>query len=363
MLLGVAGAAGIGGEARAQPGPSQESARSRYREAQSLMAAKRWDEALALLREVTKTTEAASVLYSIALCEENLGLWREALDHYRAALNRANDPVLDPGLKPATRKLLQRESRQNLEALSEKMPWVRVDHLPESDVGANYRIDGQPVAPDELLQGVRVNPGDHRLRAEAPGKRLIEATFRAEERGQIVVTLPSRFELLEAKPPAPVPAAPLPPEPQGGGWRVQGGWLGVGVGTMLAGAGVVASLGVDGIGRTHRNDPALRAYGAMSVLSGYEGRCEAAEEGLVFEGPGVASPARVRRLCSAQSTLRPLQYVFYGAGAILAGAGAYLLLTPERGGAKVRRGDGGSRVWVLPGFGPALLGGSVGGVF
>src|SRR5688500_16661281 len=95
LLLGMAGAAGVVGDAWAQPVPSREAARSRYREAQRLMEAQQWREALPLLREVTKTAETASVRYSIALCEENLGLWREALDDYRAALERANDPAID----------------------------------------------------------------------------------------------------------------------------------------------------------------------------------------------------------------------------------------------------------------------------
>ncbi|MCU0702002.1 MAG: hypothetical protein MUC96_36330 [Myxococcaceae bacterium] len=80
FLLGMTGAAGASSEAWAQPGSSREDARSRYREAQRLMEAQRWREALSLLREVTKAAETASVLYSIALCEENLGLWREALE-------------------------------------------------------------------------------------------------------------------------------------------------------------------------------------------------------------------------------------------------------------------------------------------
>ncbi len=126
----------------------------------------------------------------------------------------------------------------------------------------------------------------------------------------------------------------------------------------------MASLRVEGIDRMQRDDRALRAYGALTVLeSDYDKRCEAAEQGLLFDGSGVASPGRVRQLCSAKGTFQTLQYVFYGAGALFAGAGAYFLLSPERGVGKAKSGAATARVWVLPGFGPAPLGGSVGGVF
>ncbi len=364
LLASLAGAAGPGGEARAQPGPTKAAARGRYREAQRLIEAQRWREALALLREVATTAETASVRYSIALCEENLGLWREALDDYRAALARADDPTRDAGLKPATRKLLQQESRQSLEALGEKVPVVRVDRLPEGDAEASYALDGRPVGSNELLQGVHVDPGEHRLRVAAPGKRALVIAFRAEERSQTVVALPSRLEPFEAPPPAPAPAAAPAPraEPRAGSWRAPAGWVGVGVGTALLGAGAIASLRVDAIGRVQGDDRALRDYGAIAALSGYEGRCEAADAGLAFEGPGLASPARVRRLCSAQGALQAWQYVFYGAGAAFAGAGVYLLLSPAPGAGR-GGGAGAARVWALPGLGPAPLGGSVGGVF
>lgn len=365
VLLGVAGAVSAGSEARAQSGSSREDARSRYREAQGLIEAEQWREALPLLLEVAKTAETASVRYSIALCEENLGLLREALDDYRAALARANDPVLEAGLKPATRKLLQKESRRSIEALSEKVPTMRVDGLPESDVEASYKLDGRPVEPNELLQGLRINPGDHRLRVEAPGKRSIEVAFRVEERSQTVVALPVRLESSEPKPfaPATLAAPEQAAGPSAGGWRVRAGWVGVGVGTALLGAGVVASLRVDSIGRTQREDRALRYYGSLALMEGYEGRCDAADAGVVIEGPDVASPGRVNRLCSVQGALRPLQYVFYGAGALFAGVGAYFLLSPDAGAGSARGGGKAARVWVLPGVGPALLGGSVGGVF
>jgi hypothetical protein len=58
-----------------------------------------------------------------------------------------------------------------------------------------------------------------------------------------------------------------------------------------------------------------------------------------------------------------LQYVFYGTGALFAGVGAYLLLSAEPRTLKVSNAPGATKVWVLPGLGPATLGGSVGGVF
>ena len=46
---------------------------------------------------------------------------------------------------------------------------------------------------------------------------------------------------------------------------------------------------------------------------------------------GAADPAEMHGLCSQATTFQTLQFVFFGLGAISAGAGVYLLAT-DRGG-------------------------------
>jgi hypothetical protein len=55
--------------------------------------------------------------------------------------------------------------------------------------------------------------------------------------------------------------------------------------------------------------------------------CDQAEAGNPSKIPGAASPAEMQDYCSQASTFQALEYVFFGLGAISAGAGIYLLAT------------------------------------
>lgn len=147
-----------------------------------------------------------------------------------------------------------------------------------------------------------------------------------------------------------------------GTWKRPAGFVGLGLGVALIGAGVFASTRVKSLDDTFASPP-LVAY--RSGLSG--DACDSASSGVSSPQTGAASAERADRLCSGISTFRVLQYVFYGAGALAAGAGAYLLATapsshPTPAGAIAPRRTGAS--WsMLPWVGPTSGGLQLGASF
>ncbi|HEU4538595.1 MAG TPA: hypothetical protein VFS00_30955, partial [Polyangiaceae bacterium] len=189
------------------------------------------------------------------------------------------------------------------------------------------RVDGRPRG------ALHARP---RWFAVAPGEHLFElragpnVAARATAHVGLADGLEVQLEPVAATPPA--PAAPpgagrpeLPPEVRHDGWKRTAGFVGLGLGAALIGAGVVASLRVKGLRDDLNSEHAFVAY--RSGVAGYDDLCDAAEAEVGSTQTGAATPGRVRRVCSGVSTLQTAQLVFYGASALAVGAGAYLLAT------------------------------------
>jgi hypothetical protein len=164
--------------------------------------------------------------------------------------------------------------------------------------------------------------GEHRLEVRGGGKVLA--------RGQTTVVAGRSTEVrLEAVTPASLPAKvnitpPILIEPTRS-WQRPAGFVTLGVGVALVGAGVFASLRVNGLQDDFDSDPAFVAY--RTAAQGPQDACDAAESNLISPQTSAATPERVRRVCSGISTLQVAQVVLYGVGAIAVGTGAYLLAT------------------------------------
>lgn len=105
--------------------------------------------------------------------------------------------------------------------------------------------------------------------------------------------------------------------------RKVGGFIGIGVGAVFLGLGVVSSLQVNDANNalgTGDKNPGLRA----DVKSG--DICDGHYESYSQMGQAT-TPAGAREQCSKIAFFNPLQFVFYGLGAVSAGVGVYLLAT------------------------------------
>jgi hypothetical protein len=183
-------------------------------------------------------------------------------------------------------------------------------------------------------------PGDEAL------KRLVE-----EELGK----------LLEAPKPqaAPVaPASPAPPlveagasndnaprqidasEDRPGDGRRTTAWASIGLGGVFLGAGIYSVVRLHAID----TDPRVGAY--RQGFHSNEDICDMASAGVESRVAGAATPAQMQDFCSSATTFQTLEWVFFGVGAVSAGAGIFLLAT-NKGNTQS------ARVRVLPSVGPA----------
>ncbi|HEU4406804.1 MAG TPA: hypothetical protein VFS43_16170 [Polyangiaceae bacterium] len=196
-------------------------------------------------------------------------------------------------------------------------------------------VDGEARGPYVPSSELTLLEGEHALEVREGATVLADARVRVVAGRRSVIQLLPRDEApaASARPPA-APPAPVEP-PARSGARTTWGWVAVGAGAASLGAGVVSTLRAAAIRDDFARDPALVAYrqGAPGEV------CAAADASEASPRSGAASPERVSTLCSGGATARALQYVFYGAGAALVGAGAYVLLaspsaTPTRMGAR-----------------------------
>jgi hypothetical protein len=103
------------------------------------------------------------------------------------------------------------------------------------------------------------------------------------------------------------------------------GWTGIGVGGALIAAGVFSVFRVNAIEGEDKVERYRQGF-RPDVDS-----CQQAEAGASSRVAGAASPAEMQDYCSTAGTFQALQVVFFGLGAISAGAGIYLLATDTSG--------------------------------
>ena len=99
------------------------------------------------------------------------------------------------------------------------------------------------------------------------------------------------------------------------------GWTGIGVGGALVAAGVFSVFKVNAVENEDKVDKYRQGF-PSDVDS-----CERAKAGVNSKVAGAATPTEMQDFCSTAGTFQALQFVFFGLGAISAGAGIYLLAT------------------------------------
>ncbi|MEB2312511.1 MAG: hypothetical protein OZ921_09130 [Sorangiineae bacterium] len=119
-------------------------------------------------------------------------------------------------------------------------------------------------------------------------------------------------------------------------------YTGLGLGGALIAGGVYSWVKIDSVNSDERFDSYRRA-----VRTGLD-VCEEAEANHTYAG--ATSPSEIADLCSSARTWQTLQYVFFGTGIALAGAGTYLLLTDRPAHDQARAAP--PRLVPTVGFGP-----------
>jgi hypothetical protein len=169
--------------------------------------------------------------------------------------------------------------------------------------------DGVPVAKQDIGIPIRVDPGEHVIVTQAPGRpqSIARVTLAARERRGIALVI---AETATPFVPQAGPERP-PPRPTNVGLIV--GATSIAVGAAFAVTGLVAGLQVN----SANNDPAFTAY-RMSQPSSVTGFCGSP--------PAGGLPGAVSSDCSKLSTFYKLELAAFPLAAVFAGVGVVLVV-------------------------------------
>lgn len=289
---------------RAQSEPERAEAQQRFDEGNKLYAAGKYDEARVKFVQAWATLKRPSVLFNLARSEQLSGKSTESAKHWRAYLRMTDPKITDRDREEARGRL--RELDVQLGRLTISAP-----------VDARVSIDGDEIEAAALAEPVSVTPGVHTLQATWGGKtKKIDVQSIAGQATAVAITdeeahpPPAAAATTSAGVSGP-PADVTSPPPAGGEhgsspWPYVG-WVALGAGVIAGGVGVV--FGVSSFSDADRRDE-LRADPAFAS-------CPNASVQLC---------ADVKDASESRAANANRAYVFGGAGIVLAGAGAAILL-------------------------------------
>jgi hypothetical protein len=233
------------GTARAQGGDPGAMAEALFRSGRELMAAGRIAEACPKFAESNRIDPKLGTLMNLALCHEKAGLTASAWAEYLRAASLA---------QRAGQSERERVAREHATALEGTLGHVVITQSGSAE--SQVTLDGQPLEAGGFGTPIPLDPGDHVVRATAPGKKAFEESFRivagAPDHATRVPALEADATAAAPVQPAPAPAsapAEAPAETHGeGALRIAGFAIG-GAGIVLVGVG--SFFGVQALSQKH----------------------------------------------------------------------------------------------------------------
>jgi hypothetical protein len=330
---GVTGAAEAP-SASATPRDSSLGAGQWMREGASLFARGQWEASRQAFLRAWELRKHHAVAANLAEVEIKLGLWREAAEHLRFALQHL----------PAGRTDDRTVAETQLEECRQYLASVAVTASRE---GATVSVDGQPMGRLPLAEPLLLEPGRHTL--------SVELTGHGAERAELDVTAGQKtsveFELrpLASPRPNPPPAVATSPRPtpprlpdSSSSPRV---WLLVGGGALTlaaAGLGVGYSLRSDAAHREALRDS--RAVDDRAKTTDTSGACVAPPELWAAQCAALKSD-----LGESTNARRVAHVSFIAAGALGVATVTTFFLLPSR-----RESPRGASLHPAIGLGPGL---------
>jgi hypothetical protein len=275
--------------------------------------------ALELFRSSHALEPGRGKVLNIALCEEQLGLFASAFKHFlevKGQLEARDDRV------PVV--------LQHLDAVSPKVPHLKLQLAASAPPGTMVTLDGAALAPASLGVESPVDPGAHVVTVIAwgtPGLRY-EFTLSGgqhltlEVTPQVAVPAQPAPEKPAPEKPAPEKPAPEKPAPRGPGWTFGVVSLGLGGASLLVGAATGGA--------------------AMAKRASTAPRCT--------KGPE-SCPASLQSDVDAYHRLGAASTATFVIGGALAATGVIVVATSRRGAGKRAAG-----AWIAPLIGPGFAG-------
>jgi serine/threonine-protein kinase len=228
----VIGVCSVAGLARAQD--AKTTAEALFQEARQLLEAGRWEEACPKLAASLRLDPSANgTRLNLARCWTKTGKVASAWTTAREALAEARRAA-DTKRATAAQDLLA-----EVEPL---LPKLAVKVTPSrAPTGLVVFRDGVRIDPAAWGLAVPVDPGDHVVSAEAPGKTTWSARVHTEPRQLSEIEVPSLRDAPVSSGPPPSPEKPTEPAPSSSSQRIFGVTLG-GVGIVGLGLGTFFGL-------------------------------------------------------------------------------------------------------------------------
>jgi hypothetical protein len=198
----------------------------------------RFDEACPPLAESFRLDPLPGTAFTLAECEAHAGRVASAWLHYREYL-RMHARL--PAAQQARQGRRERLAREQEASLAARVPRLRLHVAAPAPPGAALRLDGTPLGEASWGVPLPLDPGEHKLSAEAAGAAPRTTTFTlAEGREHTVDVAWPEPPAAPPRPQAPAPA-PAAPERSGGGRALFYAAAGVGVAGLVVG-GVTGAI-------------------------------------------------------------------------------------------------------------------------
>jgi hypothetical protein len=258
---------------------NEEKAQALYDQAKTLVGEGNWDAACPKLLESKKLVADMKTVYRLAECYEHVGKLASAWRNYQEAAIAA----AKAGETAKGRAALDRAA-----AIEPKLGRLRLSS--KAPAGATLKVDGEVVPPPWVDASMMIDPGEHTIDVEAPGKKPFHGTVKTTE-GTTPFAIPALESEASAPPPPataePAPIAPPPPETpkepsSPTSMRTKVGWALIGTGVVATGIGGYLALsakskyhdadahcppsGCDEIGFAQTNDARSQANVATIVM-------------------------------------------------------------------------------------------------
>jgi hypothetical protein len=211
-------------------------ARALFDQGRVLMKDGNYAEACPKLEESQRLETGVGTLFNLADCYEHLGRTASAWAGFAEAADLA---------KRSGQEDREQVARDRATALAPKLSKMRVHMAAPLPSMLEIRYDDKPFSVAILDTDTPVDPGDHRLKATAPGKVSSETTVHIDAGAAVAqIEIPMLADAPAPPPPPPAigPKQPddlAPPQENGSSWQKPA--------TIAAGAGAIVALGIGAI--------------------------------------------------------------------------------------------------------------------
>ncbi len=174
-------------------------AESLFLQGRQLLTDKKFDAACAAFAESQRLDPASGTLLNLANCYEQQGKLASAWATFTEARASAHADH---------REDRARIAEQRAQALSPRVPRLQLDASAVLGLpGIKISLDGQELGTSTVSLPTPLDPGEHRVRAEAPGYQPVEETVQATEGHTESLVLPALAEASTPPQPSTAPTA------------------------------------------------------------------------------------------------------------------------------------------------------------